>query len=70
MKWRKIGLIYNASGENESLAGSAAVPIAEHLEGDVFRIYFSSISISFETTVSLAIDSRACKNFIRILQTV
>lgn len=42
MKWRKIGLIYNASGENESLAGYAAVPIAEHLEGDVFRIYFSS----------------------------
>ena len=42
MKWKKLGLIYNATGENESLAGYAAVPIAEHIEGDVFRIYFSS----------------------------
>lgn len=42
MHWQKLGLIYNASQENPTLHGYAAVPIAEKIDGNVFRIYFSS----------------------------
>lgn len=42
MKWKKLGKIYNASGECEWMSAYAAVPIAEHINGDLFRIYFSS----------------------------
>jgi hypothetical protein len=42
--WRKIGLIYCPYGERDWLESHAAVPIAEHVEGDIFKIYFSSRS--------------------------
>lgn len=42
--WRKMGLVYCPSGEEECLHSHAAVPIAEHIEDDLFRIYFSSRS--------------------------
>ena len=41
-RWRKLGLVYCPSGEQEWLRSHASVPIAEHIEGDTFRIYFSS----------------------------
>lgn len=41
-QWRKIGQIYCPSGEKDWLQSHAAVPIAEHVEGDIFKIYFSS----------------------------
>ncbi|OOE39543.1 hypothetical protein BZG06_15700 [Salinivibrio kushneri] len=41
-KWRKLGRIFCPSGETEWMKTHAAVPIAEHVEGDIFRIYFSS----------------------------
>jgi predicted GH43/DUF377 family glycosyl hydrolase len=41
-KWRKMGLIYCPSGETEWLHSHAAVPIAENVGGDLFKIYFSS----------------------------
>jgi len=41
-QWRKIGQIYCPSGEKNWLQSHAAVPIAEHIEGNLFRIYFSS----------------------------
>jgi len=41
-QWRKLGLIYCPSGEQDWLQTHAAVPIAEHVEGDIFNIYFSS----------------------------
>lgn len=40
--WRKLGLVYCPSGEHEWLHSHAAVPIAEHMQGDLFRIYFSA----------------------------
>jgi hypothetical protein len=42
MKWRKVGLIYKPVGNLEWMKTHAAVPIAENIEGDFFRIYFSS----------------------------
>lgn len=41
-RWRKLGLIYCPSGEHDWLQSHAAVPIAEHLEGNTFKVYFSS----------------------------
>ena len=41
-RWRKLGLIYCTSEEYDWLHSHAAVPIAEHIEGNIFRIYFSS----------------------------
>jgi len=41
-RWRKLGLVYCPSGEQYWLQSHAAVPIAEHVERDIFRIYFSS----------------------------
>ncbi|MDY7577587.1 hypothetical protein RGU70_04535 [Herbaspirillum sp. RTI4] len=42
MKWRKLGLIFCPSGETPWMHTHAAVPIAENLGGDLFKIYFSS----------------------------
>ncbi len=41
-RWQKRGQIYCPSGEQDWLDSHAAVPIAEHVKGDIFRIYFSS----------------------------
>ena len=40
MKWRKLGMIFNADGQREWMSSHAANPIAEHLGDDQFRIYF------------------------------
>lgn len=42
MIWEKLGLIFKPSGENKSLYSHGSMPIGYHLEGDRFRIYFSS----------------------------
>lgn len=41
-KWKKLGMVFCPSGETEWMLTHAAVPIAENLNGDIFRIYFSS----------------------------
>ncbi|BAO87307.1 hypothetical protein [Caballeronia cordobensis] len=41
-RWQKIGRIYCPAREQDWLQTHAAVPIAEHLGGDLFKIYFSS----------------------------
>jgi hypothetical protein len=41
-KWKKLGMVYCPTGEQPWLHTHAAVPIAEHVDGDVYRIYFSS----------------------------
>lgn len=41
-QWRKLGLVFCPSGEESWLHSHAAVPIAEHIRDDIFKIYFSS----------------------------
>ena len=41
MKWRKLGLVFCPSGSEEWMSSHAAGPIANHLEGDYFKVYFS-----------------------------
>ena len=40
--WHKLGLVFCPSGEREWMQSHAAVPIAEHIRDDIFKIYFSS----------------------------
>jgi hypothetical protein len=40
--WKKLGLIFCPSGEVEWMQSHAAVPTAENMGGDLFKIYFSS----------------------------
>ena len=42
MQWRKLGLVFCPSGKIEWMESYAAVPIAEYIGGDRFKIYFSS----------------------------
>lgn len=42
MKWKKLGRIFGAERHNDWLYSHAMIPIAEQIDGDLFRIYFSS----------------------------
>jgi hypothetical protein len=42
MRWRKLGHVYTPDGSKPWMRSHAANPIAEHIEGDRFRIYCSS----------------------------
>jgi hypothetical protein len=42
MRWRKLGLVFRPPGDAEWLRSHAANPVAEHLDGNRFRVYFSS----------------------------
>ncbi len=40
--WKKLGRVFCPNGEREWMASHAAVPIAENIGDDLFKIYFSS----------------------------
>jgi len=40
--WLKIGRVYTPNSECDWAKTHASVPIAEHIEGDLFRVYFSA----------------------------
>lgn len=42
MKWRKLGLIYNACDETEFKVTGGRAPVPLHLQNDVYRIYYGS----------------------------
>lgn len=42
MRWRKLGHVYVPNGRLDWARSHAANPVAEHIEGDRFRIYFST----------------------------
>ena len=41
MKWRKLGHIFTANNHSSWMHSHAMIPIAEQLDGDMYRIYFS-----------------------------
>lgn len=41
MKWKKLGLVFCPRGDVEWMQSHAANPVLEHLEGNLFRVYFS-----------------------------
>jgi hypothetical protein len=42
MKWRKLGRIFCPEGRNDWMHSHAMIPIAEQIDGDAYRIYFSA----------------------------
>jgi hypothetical protein len=42
MKWRKLGLVFCPHNEKDWMRTHAANPVAEQLDGDMFRVYFSA----------------------------
>lgn len=42
MKWKKLGLVFCPSGKIPWMRSHASLPIAENLNDDLFKIYFSS----------------------------
>lgn len=41
MQWKKLGKIFCANKHSDWMYSHAMIPIAEHIRGDYFRIYFS-----------------------------
>lgn len=42
MKWKKLGKIFCPTDENTWMQSHAAVPFAEHLHDDFFKVYFTT----------------------------
>lgn len=42
MKWQKLGKIFTPNAETEWMQTHAAVPFADHLVDDLFRVYFTT----------------------------
>jgi hypothetical protein len=42
MKWRKLGWIFCPEGRGDWMYSHAMIPIAERIDGDLYRIYFSA----------------------------
>jgi hypothetical protein len=56
-KWQKMGRIYQSTSIFDGATTHASVPIAEHIEGDLFRIYFSNRdSHSRSVTTSIVVN--------------
>lgn len=51
-KWRKLGRILVPSGDIEWMQSHAAVPIAEHVVDDVYRIHFSARDATNRSTMA------------------
>lgn len=76
MKWRKLGLIFSPEQARTAIdvpdwmMSHAAVPIAEHLNGDVFRIYFSTRDASNRSwTASVIIDLKHPNDILELAKT-
>jgi hypothetical protein len=42
MEWEKKGLLFNVEKNSDWMYSHAAVPFAEHVKDDIFRIYFTT----------------------------
>lgn len=57
MIWRKLGFIFSASGQNNTMHSGGRAPVPFHLQNGVFRIYFASYdSLGRGRIFSLEID--------------
>jgi len=51
-KWRKLGKIYSVNNSDECLLTHASNPLAVHLSGDIFRVYYSGRDSQNRSSVS------------------
>ena len=51
MKWQKKGLIFKVNKNSSWMNSHAAVPFADHIKDDIFRIYFSTRDIENRASI-------------------
>ena len=62
MRWRKLGRLYEAPTLHPKLRSHAANPLAVHLEGDVYRVFFSGRDEANRSSVGYVdVDVVRCK---------
>lgn len=52
MEWEKLGQIYKVNNTNPYLLTHASNPLASHLKGDIFRIYYNGRNKENKSSVS------------------
>jgi hypothetical protein len=50
--WKKKGMIYGVNNDNPKLLTHASNPLAMHLEGDTYRIFYSGRDSENRSSVS------------------
>ncbi|WP_257291688.1 hypothetical protein [Endozoicomonas sp. ONNA1] len=66
-KWRKLGVVFCPTGKSDWMRSHAAVPIAEHVRDDIFKIYFSTRDDSNRSyTAYVVIDINQPNNVLEI----
>lgn len=59
MRWKKLGHVFTPDGTVSWMKSHASNPVAEHVEGDIFRVYFGSRDEKNRTSIcSLLMDIR------------
>src|ERR1700730_12570848 len=70
MQWRKLGRVFCSEGQFPWMASHASVPFAEQIEGDLYRVYFTSQDSQNRSHVGwLEIDIRHPDRILRLSAT-
>jgi hypothetical protein len=70
MKWTKLGHIYAPDGSLPWARSHAANPVAEQVDGDLYRIYFSTRDERNRSSIGfIEIDIRSPGNILRLPET-
>jgi hypothetical protein len=67
MQWRKLGLVFCPQGNHVWMRTHAANTVAEHLDGDLFRVYFSTRDAGNRSSIGwVDVDLRAPDRVLRV----
>ncbi len=67
MKWIKKGLIFNANGNADWMKTYASLPFADQLDGDIYRIYFSTRDLHNRSSLGYVdVDIKNPKEILKI----
>ena len=67
MKWKKLGLLFVPEKQHPWMVSHATLPIAQHINRDIFRIYFSCRNSSQQSNVGyIELDIRSPKEILNI----
>jgi hypothetical protein len=70
MRWRKLGRVFCGDGRFPWMASYAGIPVAERIESDLYRIYFTSRDAQSRSHVGwIEIDITRPNRILRIAQT-
>jgi len=67
MKWNKLGLVFCPNDNHAWMRTHAANPVAEHIDGDIYRVYFSCRDDQNRSSVAWAdLDLRKPTQVLRV----